>query len=317
MTDEDAHGNDDHGHRHPHSHRLTATGAHRKSLILVLAITSTVFVAEVIGGLLSGSLALLADAGHMLTDATGLVLALIGASLATTAATTRRTFGLQRAEVLAALANALLLVAISVWVLIQAVDRLRNPTEIETGLMLVVAIVGALANTAGLLILQRGQAESLNVRGAYLEVLGDLVGSVAVIVAAILIMLTGWTRFDAIASLAIFVLILPRAWALLREVVDVLLEATPRGVDLDQVRQHMEELPSVVAVHDLHAWTITSGSPVLSAHVIVDDACLAEGRSGEVLDQLGECLGGHFDVKHCTFQIEPVGHLEHETSHHP
>ena len=317
MTDEDARGNDDHGHRHPHSHRLTATGAHRKSLILVLAITSAVFVAEVIGGLLSGSLALLADAGHMLTDATGLVLALIGASLATTAATTRRTFGLQRAEVLAALANALLLVAISVWVLIQAVDRLRNPTEIETGLMLVVAIVGALANTAGLLILQRGQAESLNVRGAYLEVLGDLVGSVAVIVAAILIMLTGWIRFDAIASLAIFVLILPRAWALLREVVDVLLEATPRGVDLAAVRQHMEELPSVVAVHDLHAWTITSGSPVLSAHVIVDDACLAEGRSGEVLDQLGECLGGHFDVKHCTFQIEPVGHLEHESSHHP
>ncbi|HSU36867.1 MAG TPA: cation diffusion facilitator family transporter [Propionibacteriaceae bacterium] len=305
------------GHGHSHSHGLTATGTHRKSLILVLAITSTVFVAEVIGGLLSGSLALLADAGHMLTDATGLVLALIGASFATTAATTRRTYGLQRAEVLAALANALLLVGISVWVLIQAVDRLRNPTEIETGLMLVVAIVGALANTAGLLILRRGQSESLNIRGAYLEVLGDLVGSVAVIIAAILIMMTGWTRFDAIASLAIFVLILPRAWALLREVVDVLLEATPRGVDLDDVRQHMEELPSVVAVHDLHAWTITSGMPVLSAHVIVDDACITEGRSGEVLDQLGECLGGHFDVKHCTFQIEPVGHLEHETSHHP
>ena len=324
---DDDHGHDDdqgrgrgkrggHGHGHSHSHGLTATGTHRKSLILVLAITSTVFVAEVIGGLLSGSLALLADAGHMLTDATGLVLALIGASLATTVATTRRTYGLQRAEVLAALANALLLVGISVWVLIQAVDRLRNPTEVETGLMLVVAIVGALANTAGLLILQRGQSESLNIRGAYLEVLGDLVGSVAVIIAAILIMVTGWTRFDAIASLAIFVLILPRAWALLREVVDVLLEATPRGVDLDDVRQHMEELPSVVAVHDLHAWTITSGMPVLSAHVIVDDACIAEGRSGEVLDQLGECLGGHFDVKHCTFQIEPVGHLEHEASHH-
>jgi cobalt-zinc-cadmium efflux system protein len=260
MTDEDAHGNDDHGHRHPHSHRLTATGAHRKSLILVLAITSTVFVAEVIGGLLSGSLALLADAGHMLTDATGLVLALIGASLATTAATTRRTFGLQRAEVLAALANALLLVAISVWVLILAVGRLRNPTEIETGLMLVVAIVGALANTAGLLILQRGQSESLNVRGAYLEVLGDLVGSVAVIVAAVLIMLTGWTRFDAIASLAIFVLIVPRAWALLREVVDVLLEATPRGVDLAEVRQHMENFPAW-----LRCTTCTPGpSPAVS-----------------------------------------------------
>ena len=215
---------------------MTATGRHRKRLLIVLAITGTVFVAEVIGGLLSGSLALLADAGHMLTDSTGLLLAVLGASLATRAATARRTFGLQRAEVLAALANALLLVAISVWVLIQAVDRLRAPTEIETGLMLGVAIAGAVANVIGLLVLRRGQAESLNVRGAYLEVLGDLVGSVAVIVAAILITLTGWTRFDAIASLAIFVLILPRAWSLLREVVDVLLEATPRGVDLDEVR---------------------------------------------------------------------------------
>ena len=171
-----------------------------------------VLVVEVIGGLLSGSLALLADAGHMLTDATGLVLALIGASLGTRAASARRTYGMQRAEVLAALSNALLLVGVAVWVLIQAVDRLREPGEVETALMLAVAVVGALANTAGLLLLRRGQAESLNVRGAYLEVLDDLLGSVAVIVAAVLIMLTGWTRFDALASLLIFVLIVPRAW---------------------------------------------------------------------------------------------------------
>ena len=308
-----------HGHSHGHGHSLgmTATGRHRKRLLIVLAITGTVFVAEVIGGLLSGSLALLADAGHMLTDSTGLLLAVLGASLATRAATARRTFGLQRAEVLAALANALLLVAISVWVLIQAVDRLRAPTEIETGLMLGVAIAGAVANLIGLLVLRRGQAESLNVRGAYLEVLGDLVGSVAVIIAAILITLTGWTRFDAIASLVIFLLILPRAWSLLREVVDVLLEATPRGVDLDEVRDHILGLPQVVDVHDLHAWTITSGVPVLSAHVIVDERCIAEGRTGEVLHGLAECLGGHFDVEHCTFQIEPVGHREHEFDHHP
>ncbi len=310
-------GGNSHSHGHSHSHGLTATGAHRRSLIAVLVITGTVFVAEVVGGLLSGSLALLADAGHMLTDSTGLVLALVAASLATTPATAQRTFGLQRAEVLAALSNALLLVAISVWVLIQAVDRLRSPIEIETGLMLGVAIVGMLANAAGLLILQRGQRESLNVRGAYLEVLGDLVGSMAVIVAAVLIMVTGWTRFDAIASLAIFVLILPRAWALLREVIDVLLEATPRGIDLVEVRQHMIEVRGVVDVHDLHAWTITSGVPALSAHVIVDDECIAAGRSGPVLDALGACLGGHFDVSHCTFQLEPVGHREHEADHHP
>lgn len=295
---------------------LTATGAHRKRLIVVLVITCTVLIAEVIGGLISGSLALLADAGHMLTDSTGLILALIAASLATRAATARRTFGLQRAEVLAALGNALLLVGVAVWVLIKAVDRLRNPVEIDAGLMLAVAVVGVLANLAALLVLRPAQARSLNMRGAYLEVLGDLVGSLAVIAAAVLIVITGWTPFDAIASLLVVVVIIPRAWSLLREVVDVLLEATPHGVDLSEVREHIKRVRGVVDVHDLHAWTITSGVPVLSAHVIVDQACIREGRSGEVLDRLGECLGGHFDVSHCTFQLEPVGHQEHEAAHH-
>ncbi len=302
--------------KHPHAHAATSTGAHRGRLALVLGITLTVLVAEVIGGLLAGSLALLADAGHMLTDSAGLILALLGASLATRAASARRTFGLQRAEVLAALSNALLLVGVAVWVLIQAVDRLREPAAVDSGLMLVVAIIGALANAAGLLILRRGREESLNVRGAYLEVLADLFGSVAVIGAAILIMITDWTRFDAIASLLIFALILPRAWSLLREVVDVLLEATPRGVDPAQIRQHIIGVAGVVDVHDLHVWAITSGVPVLSAHVIVDEACISQGRSGEVLDRLAECLGDHFDVDHCTFQLEPVGHQAHEAAHH-
>ena len=299
-----------------HSHQMTATGAHRKRLILVLVITCTVLIVEVIGGLIAGSLALLADAGHMLTDATGLIMALIAASLATRAATVKRTFGLQRAEVLAALGNALLLVGVAVWVLIEAVDRLSSPPEIDSSLMLIVAVVGGLANMAGLLVLHPAQSKSLNIRGAYLEVFGDLVGSLAVIVAAVLIMVTGWTPFDAIASLAIVVLIIPRAWSLLREVVDVLLEASPRGVDLAEVRDHIKRVRGVVDVHDLHAWTITSGVPVLSAHVIVDQACISEGRSGEVLDRLGECLGGHFDVSHCTFQLEPVGHQQHEAAHH-
>jgi len=300
-----------------HSHEVTATTAHRNRLIVVLVITFAVLIAEVVGGLIAGSLALLADAGHVLTDATGLIMALIAASLATRAATVKRTFGLQRAEVLAALGNALLLVAVAVWVLIMAVDRLRDPVDIRSGLMLAVAVVGALANLAGLLVLRPAQSKSLNMRGAYLEVFGDFVGSLAVIVAAVLILITGWTPFDAIASLAIVILIIPRAWSLLREVVDVLLEATPRGVDLDEVRDHIMRVPGVVDVHDLHAWTITSGVPVLSAHVIVDSACISEGRSGEVLDRLGECLGGHFDVSHCTFQLEPVGHQEHEAAHHP
>ena len=299
-----------------HGHELTATNAHRKRLLVVLVITFVVLIAEVIGGLIAGSLALLADAGHMLTDSTGLIMALIAAALATRAATVRRTFGLQRAEMLAALANALLLVGVAVWVLIMAVERLRNPAEIRSGLMLAVAVVGVLANLAGLLVLRPAQSTSLNMRGAYLEVFGDLVGSLAVIIAAVLILITGWTPFDAIASLAIVVLIIPRAWSLLREVVDVLLEATPHGVDLEEVRDHIRQVRGVVDVHDLHAWTITSGVPVLSAHVIVDHACISEGRSGEVLDRLGECLGGHFDVSHCTFQLEPVGHQEHEAAHH-
>jgi cobalt-zinc-cadmium efflux system protein len=299
-----------------HGHDVTETNAHRRRLMVVLVITFVVLIAEVIGGLIAGSLALLADAGHMLTDSTGLIMALIAAALATRAATVRRTFGLQRAEVLAALANALLLVGVAVWVLIMAVERLRNPAEIRSGLMLAVAVVGVLANLAGLLVLRPAQSTSLNMRGAYLEVFGDLVGSLAVIIAAVLILITGWTPFDAIASLAIVVLIIPRAWSLLREVVDVLLEATPHGVDLEEVRDHIRRVRGVVDVHDLHAWTITSGVPVLSAHVIVDHACISEGRSGEVLDRLGECLGGHFDVSHCTFQLEPVGHQEHEAAHH-
>ena len=297
-------------------HAVTATSGHRTRLIVVLVITFAVLIAEVVGGLIAGSLALLADSGHVLTDATGLIMALIAASLATRAATVKRTFGLQRAEVLAALGNALLLVAVAVWVVIMAVERLREPVEIRSGLMLAVAVVGALANLAGLLVLRPAQSKSLNMRGAYLEVFGDFVGSLAVIVAAVLILITGWTPFDAIASLAIVILIIPRAWSLLREVVDVLLEATPRGVDLDEVRDHILRVRGVVDVHDLHAWTITSGVPVLSAHVIVDHACISEGRSGEVLDRLGECLGGHFDVSHCTFQLEPVGHQEHEAAHH-
>jgi cobalt-zinc-cadmium efflux system protein len=299
-----------------HGHEVTATRTHRKRLIVVLVITCAVLIAEVIGGLIAGSLALLADAGHMLTDSTGLIMALIATSLATRAATVKRTFGLQRAEVLAALANALLLVGVAVWVLIKAVDRLRDPIEIDSGLMLAVAVVGVLANLAGLLVLRPAQSQSLNMRAAYLEVLSDLLGSLAVIGAAVLILITGWTPFDAIASLLIVALIIPRAWSLLREVVDVLLEATPRGVDLDEVRDHIKQVRGAVDVHDLHAWTITSGVPVLSAHVIIDQACISEGRSGEVLDRLGECLGGHFDVSHCTFQLEPVGHQEHEAAHH-
>jgi len=295
---------------------VTATGGHRRTLVIVLIVTLAVTALQLVGGILSGSLALLADAGHMLADAAGVGAALVAATLATRPATSARTFGLLRAEILAALANAVLLGGVATWVLVEAARRWDEPPDVETGLMLGVAVVGAAANLGSLLVLRDGQRESLNVRGAYLEVLGDLVGSALVIVAGITIATTGYARADALASVAIGVMILPRAWGLLRDVLDVLLEATPRGVDLDYVRDHIKSVPGVVDVHDLHAWTITSGVPVLSAHVVVDDDCITMGRSGEVLDRLGECLDGHFEVAHCTFQLEPVGHQEHEAAHH-
>jgi len=304
------------GHLHGHGGPVTATGGHRRTLVIVLIVTLAVTALQLIGGILSGSLALLADAGHMLADAAGVGAALVAAALATRPATSARTFGLLRAEILAALANAVLLGGVAIWVLVEAAQRWDEPPDVETGLMLAVAVVGAVANLGSLLVLRDGQRESLNVRGAYLEVLGDLVGSVLVIVAGITIATTGYARADALASVAIGLMILPRAWGLLRDVLDVLLEATPRGVDLDYVRDHIRSVPGVVDVHDLHAWTITSGVPVLSAHVVVDDDCIATGRSGEVLDRLGECLEGHFEVAHCTFQLEPVGHQEHEAAHH-
>jgi cobalt-zinc-cadmium efflux system protein len=292
---------------------VTAAQAHRGRLTAVLAITLTVLVVEVVGGLLSGSFALIADAGHMLTDAAGVALALVATSLARRPATARRTFGWQRAEILAALVNALVLTVVAVGAVVGGVRRIAEPGEVEAGLMLGVAVVGLVANAIGLLLLRPGQQESLNVRGAYLEVLGDLLGSVAVIAAAVVVLTTGFTAADGIASVLIGILIAPRAWSLLRDVGAVLLEATPAGVDLDDVRRHICGVPGVLGVHDLHAWTITSGVPVLSAHVEVPQDVLARGESGRVLGDLRRCLSGHFDVDHCTFQLEPPESREART----
>ncbi|MCV2491583.1 cation diffusion facilitator family transporter [Geodermatophilus sp. YIM 151500] len=303
------------GHGHDHGAGTAAAGR-RGRLVVVLVLTVTVLAAEVVGALLSGSLALLADAGHMATDALGIGLALGAVTLAQRPTSSRRTFGLQRVEILAAVANGLLLLGVSGYVVVEAVRRIGDPPEIDSGLMLGFAAVGLAANLVGLLLLRAGRRESLNVRGAYLEVLGDALGSLAVIAAAVVIATTGWTAADTVASLLVGALVLPRAWTLLREALDVLLEATPRGVDLDRVRDHIRSIDGVVDVHDLHAWTITSGSPVLSAHVVVSDEALEAGHGGRVLDALGTCLGAHFDVGHCTFQLEAVSHAAHETRVH-
>ncbi len=280
---------------------LSASGAHKGRLRIVFAITFTVMLAEVAAGLVSGSLALLADAGHMLTDVAGIGLALLAIYFAARPATQGRTFGWYRLEILAAVINAVLLFGVAVLVLVEAWRRFAEPPEIRSGLMLAVAILGLAANAVSARLLAQGQRVSLNMRGAYLEVLGDLLGSVAVIVAAAIIGITGFLLADPIASLAIGVLILPRTWRLLKEAVDVLLEATPRNVDLDEVRRHVVETEGVSDVHDLHAWTITSGMNVVSAHVVVEDGADA----ADVLDRLGTCLAGDFDIEHSTFQLEP------------
>lgn len=298
---------------HPHGHApSTAGGAYRGRLAIVFGFTVAFLVVEIIGGLVSGSLALLADAGHMATDAIGLGLALAAVTAAARPPSSRRTFGWQRLEILAAVGNGLLLLAVAVWVLIEAVRRVTSPPDVHSGPMLVIAILGLLVNLAGLALLRGGQSESLNVRGAYLEVLGDVLGSAAVIVAAVVIAATGFERADPIASVLIGLAILPRTWSLTREALDILLEATPKGVELEDVRGHILGIPGVREVHDLHAWTITSGMPVLSAHVVVED----DRNSGEILDRLGSCLGAHFEVEHCTFQIEPASHRDHEAALH-
>jgi len=301
------------GHDHAHA---TAGGGQRGRLGVVLALTVLVLAAEVVGAALSGSLALLADAGHMATDAAGIALALGAVTLAQRPARGRRTFGWQRIEILAAVVNGLLLVAVAAYVLVEAIRRIGHPPDIGAGLMLAVAAGGLVVNLGSLALLHRGRDASLNVRGAYLEVLGDALGSVAVIVAAVLIATTGWTGADVVASVAIGFLVLPRAWHLLREALDVLLEAAPKGVDLDDVRAHIAGVDGVLGVHDLHAWTITSGLPVLSAHVVVTDEALAAGHGGRVLDALCACLGEHFDVGHCTFQLEGEAHAGHESPVH-
>ena len=306
------------GHDHSHSHGISATGTakHRKRLIAVLAITLAVVLIQIIGALISGSLALLADAGHMLSDAAGVFIALLAAWIAARPASDLRTYGYQRAEVLAALANALVLIVISVVIFTEAIRRFGSAPEVQTDVMLYAAVLGAVANLVSLLILRGAQKESLNVRGAYLEVLGDLLGSFAVIAAAVVIMVTGYQAADTIASIVIALMILPRAWHLLRDVVDVLLEATPKGVEVQLIREHILSVEGVVSVHDIHIWTITSGVPVFSAHVVVEDAALGARGADQVLDKLVSCLGSHFDTEHCTFQLEPVSHAEHESHQH-
>jgi cobalt-zinc-cadmium efflux system protein len=290
----------------------------RRRLAVALAVVLIVLVVEVAGGILTGSLALLSDAGHMASDAIGLGVALVASVVAARPPTDRHTYGFQRVEVLGALVNGVLLTVLAVSITVEAARRLAAPETIEVlaGPMLIVAALGLLANAGTLLLLRGGNRRSLNLRGAYLEVLGDLIGSVVTVAAAIALLLFGFVQADALGSLAIAVLIAPRAFLLLRDVARVLTESAPRETDVAAIRRHLLETRGVVNVHDVHVWAITSGSPVFSAHVVAAAEVFSAGRTGQLLDDLGECLSDHFDVAHSTFQLEPAEHAAHEEHHH-
>ncbi|TFB89825.1 cation transporter [Cryobacterium sp. TMT1-3] len=300
------------GHDHAHG-----TGSNRRRLSIAIGIVAAVLLLEVIGAWLTGSLALLADAGHMLSDLLGLIVALTATMVAARPATDRATFGFQRAEVFGALINGLILIVVAGVVSVAAITRLISASDAEVlgTPMLVVAVIGLAANLAAMVLLRPAAAKSINMRGAYLEVLGDALGSVAVIVAAIIILTTGFAQADAVASLVIAGMIVPRAYLLLRDVVRVFSQSTPADTDVTEIRRHLLGTAGVVAVHDVHVWAMTSGAHVFTAHIVVEPTVLAAGTDA-LLDELCGCLAVHFDVAHSTFQLEPAEHAEHEDHQH-
>lgn len=292
--------------------------SNRSRLSIAIGIVSAALLVEICGAFLTGSLSLLADAGHLVSDLLGLVIALLASIVALRPASDRHTFGFQRAEVLAALVNGLILVVVAVFVASEAVSRLISPNahDVQGIPMMAVAAIGLLANISALVVLHGGDRKSLNVRGAYLEILGDTFGSIAVVVAAVVIVTTGFESADAIASLLIAFMIVPRAIMLLRDVVGVLMQSTSSDTDIQEVRAHILATAGVIDVHDIHVWAITSGKLVFSAHIVVESKTFTEGATDRLLDQLAECLSDHFDVEHSTFQLEPVEHADHEQDQH-
>jgi cobalt-zinc-cadmium efflux system protein len=301
-------------HDHDHGHGGTPT----RALLVVLAITASVLVAEVVGALLTGSLALLVDAAHVLTDVLGLGLAVAAARLATRSATARRTYGWARAEVLGAAAQAAVLLGVGVFVVVEAIRRFAEPADVPGPALLVFGAIGLVGNLVAVVVLRRSGGGDLNTRAARLEVLNDALGSIAVLVAGLVIALTGWTRADGVAALLVGALIVPRTLLLLRDALDVLLESVPRGLDLEEVRGHLLEQEHVLAVHDLHATRVSSSLPVLSAHVVIEPDCFRNGSAPGVLDALQHCVAAHFAVSltHSTFQLEPPAHTSHEAGTH-
>ncbi|WP_141741139.1 cation diffusion facilitator family transporter [Corynebacterium sp. HMSC08A12] len=303
-----AHSHDSgHGHSHGHSHSHAPTDAPLRALLIVLGVTGTVFFAEVIGGLITGSVALLADAMHMLSDAAGLIIAVVAILIGRRAATAQATFGYRRVEVLAALVNAVTVLGISAWIVVEAFQRLSEPVEIMAGPMMIVAVIGLLANIISAWILNRQREHSVNVQGAFLHVLADMLGSVAVLVAGGVIILTGWQYADVIASLVIAALVLPRAWQLMMQALRILLEQAPPGYQPAEVDALLRQVDGVLDVHDLHLWSLDGTSALASVHLVVP-----EGRDPAAVLCAAQAALQERGIAHATIQVERASHADHE-----
>lgn len=298
-----------------HDHGVSADADTRYLTIALVLIVGFMLV-EVVVALLAHSLALISDAGHMLTDAGAIAASLWAIRLAARPAAGAWTFGWKRAEILSAAVNGVTLVVVSAVVTFEATRRLLDPPPVEGGPVLVVALVGVVVNVVAAWVLAKANPSSLNVKGAFQHILTDLYGFVATLVAGLVIVLTGFVRADSIASLVVVALMLHAARGLLRDSGRILLEAAPEGVDLAAIRVHLNENAHVQDVHDLHVWTVTSDLPALSAHVVVDDDCFLDGHVPTLLDEMQQCLVGHFDVEHSTFQFESAAHADHEHETH-
>ena len=299
-----------------HSHAMS-TDSDVRYVLGALILISLFLVGEVVTAIMGTSLALFADAGHMLSDVSALAMSAWALRLAKRPAEGRWSFGLKRAEILSAAVNGVTLVAVALLIAVEAIQRLITPHHVAGALMLVVAIVGALVNVVAAYVLAKADRRNLNIRGAYLHVVTDLYAFVGTAVAGVVIILSGWERADALASLFVVTLMVRSAWGLLRDAGKILLQGTPDNLNLSDVRAHLANVEHVLDVHDLHAWTVASDLLTLSAHVVVEDGCFDSGHAPRILDALQQCLTEHFSIEHATFQLEPATHVSHEEGLHP
>lgn len=296
------HDHDHHDHDHSHSHGLTPSNGGKRDLLIALAITVLMMAAELVGGLLSNSLALLSDAGHMFTDNLALLLSFFAIKFASMPATDRKTFGFFRLEILAAFVNGVVLVLLSFYIMYEAYLRIINPQPVAGRLMLVIAAIGLVANVIGAVVLNKHTAASLNIRGAYLHILGDALSSVGVVIGSLIILYTGWYLVDPLLSMLISLVIIYGAWALVKESVNILLESVPSHINIDAVAAEIQKIEGVREAYHIHVWTITSGVYAMSAHVIIDDQLVSRNR--DLLDRIRSVLADQFKVIHSTIQIE-------------